>query len=443
MIFLSWTEWDFPDPRDRLERSIVQSFTDDCDVYSERTELTDEDGRSGQVLVAGFGTVDGTSVAAGIQTRGIGSLPSGDVTQQRLSSNRSDQLITAGPQLAPRGPRSRTLFAVGSTPNGTVGLASIERYWYPRDEPGIVWLSGRYVSGDSSTDGQTSIRPRIIAQLPSDARYPDGAIGWSSGDMVGCADNTVVTAWADDRDDNGFFEIRAVGHDAPTNDGILRLNPPKFELTVNAEASGQQVGVTLAAVGGSSFVAIWMDDADRNGYWQLKGRIITTEGIPGDQFTVNRDEVGNQVSPAAAPLEDGGFVVAWLDDEREDWKNRYWVLMCERFDPEGTRVGQPIEVTRGYISRPVIGGLPDGGFIIAYSADRRVLGSYETLTLHHFDASGIELREVEVTSSGGSEINPADPLHPRPLPQTTITAVRLATSLGSSSGTPIVDLSPS
>ena len=439
MIYVGWTEFNpLLDPRDRLEITIVRSFGDDGLPRSSRSVIEGE--RSGTVVVAGLSTGSAEGVVAGIQTRGVGSSVRGDVTHLRLHDRGMGEELGRDDILPARGVRGRTLFAVGSTPNGAVALVSIENPLDPSDAPGRIWLSARFVGSTGHPDGESAISPRLLAQIPFGARFPTGASPtWPLGDVVGTADNSIVVAWADDRDNNGFYEIRALAYDAPTEDGIFRVLPPRFETTVNTEPSGQQAAVSLAPVQGDGhFVAVWMDDADRNGFWQIKGRILATDGTGADQFTINATPDGNQVSPSVAPLANGGFVVAWLDDEEDDG---FWRIAAQMFHPDGARQGGQIEVARrGRLGAPVVGGLTGGGFVALFRRDIVGDGVFEQIAMRGFDRSGDEaFAETLVTSSGGVDLRTFPPTR---RPETGVFGLSIATDLGSGTENWLTSLTP-
>lgn len=133
---------------------------------------------------------------------------------------------------------------------------------------------------------------------------------WTSDVAVDAGGNT-VTVWADDRDGNGAFQIRARG--------LTSYGSRRFERTANSTSRGQQEAPAVAMDHNGNFVVVWQDDNDGNGLYQIYARGFHRSGSQRfAQKTVNVRGAGNQVAPAIAMDPDGNFVVVWLDDVNDD-----------------------------------------------------------------------------------------------------------------------------
>lgn len=128
-----------------------------------------------------------------------------------------------------------------------------------------------------------------------------------------------VVAWQDDADDNGYFQIRARGFNA---NGTQRM----ADFTVNSVAAGQQLWPAIAMDDSGRFVVAWQDDKDGNGYYQILARSFETGGSQRRaDFTVNSDASGQQYFPAASMDAQSRFIITWQDDM--DGDGEFGVLM--------------------------------------------------------------------------------------------------------------------
>jgi len=123
--------------------------------------------------------------------------------------------------------------------------------------------------------------------------------------------------------------------------------------------------VHVAALTGGSFVAVWTEedgDAPVGGSGSgIAARVDNGAGTPATFLIVNTSIAGDQLRPGIAALNDGGFVVSWLD-------NNLGLLRGQRFDAAGTKVGE--EFTAGDMgseANPVVASLGDGRFAVGFA----------------------------------------------------------------------------
>jgi len=125
----------------------------------------------------------------------------------------------------------------------------------------------------------------------------------------GGSDGDFVVVWEDDSaGPEGLFQIHARG--------FFAGGCEKFaEITVNADASGQQRNPDVAVMPDGRFLVAWEDDRDKNGFYQIRAAGFSAAGARlFDDITVNQDASGEQLLPSVAVAPDGRFVVAWQDD---------------------------------------------------------------------------------------------------------------------------------
>jgi FG-GAP-like repeat len=123
--------------------------------------------------------------------------------------------------------------------------------------------------------------------------------------------------------------------------------------------------VHVAALTGGSFVVVWTEedgDAPVGGSGTgIAARVDNGAGAPATFLIVNTSVAGGQVRPDVAPLNDGGFVVTWFD-------NNLGLLRGQRFDAAGTKVG--VEFTAGDMgseANPLVASLGDGRFAVGFA----------------------------------------------------------------------------
>jgi hypothetical protein len=141
-----------------------------------------------------------------------------------------------------------------------------------------------------------------------------------------------VVAWADDSDNNGFYEIRAKGF---TADGRERFG----DITINASSAGQQVAPVVATDVTGNFVVAWQDDKDRNNVYEILARGFRADGtLRFGTITVNQVSTGQQRQPAIAMEADGSFVIAWEDDSKPP--RSVYNIFARRFSSAGVGSAQ-------------------------------------------------------------------------------------------------------
>jgi hypothetical protein len=159
------------------------------------------------------------------------------------------------------------------------------------------------------TDGNVNFGPTTVAYS-----Y-DGRIGDPSVDIDSSGNFVVV--WEDDSDNNGYYQIKMKGLDA---DGDTRFGPS----TVNSVADGQQLNPDVAVATWGSFVVVFQDDQDGNGYYEILMRGFYSSGSQRfAQATVNATSTGQQYYPEVAMADSGRFAVTWQDGRSYDGYDIY------------------------------------------------------------------------------------------------------------------------
>lgn len=138
-----------------------------------------------------------------------------------------------------------------------------------------------------------------------------------------------VVVWEDDADGNGYYQIRARGY---SFSGSQRFAAK----TVNTEAAGQQRNPVIAMASNGDYVVAWDDDTNNNGYWDVHARgFLANETERFAQFRVNTTYDGQQRDPDVAMDDTGRFVVVWEDDADQ---NNVYQIKARVFAANGSQL---------------------------------------------------------------------------------------------------------
>jgi hypothetical protein len=243
----------------------------------------------------------------------------------------------------------------------------------------VVWQNGEtncdVVASGFAERGRRSCGPLTVSRLTkNEQQTPE----------IGMAGNgNFVSVWADDRDGNGFFEIKMRG---------LGANGRQFisQRTVNVDAAGQQIKPDIAVANDGRFVVVWQDDTDRNNVFQIKARGFEANGA--ERFsarTVNTNARGQQTAPRIAIAPDGFFVVIWEDDADG---NGLTSIRMRGFHADGTQRWAERRVNRrnrGQHRRPQIAMGPFGDFVIVWEDDADGNGVFQ-IRMRAYNADGTQ-----------------------------------------------------
>ena len=147
-------------------------------------------------------------------------------------------------------------------------------------------------------------------------------------------------------------QLRGIGEQRREFSTRIELGGPKIIFLTTGE-----LVYTWAAVG-----------IDDNGIG-VAARLVDSQGNGiGDVFTVNTFTAGDQGVPVAIALAGGDFLIAWVSGGQDaSSKGIYY----QRYDRLGFKIGEESRAndeTRSMQSEVAAVGLPDGGFVIAWSS---------------------------------------------------------------------------
>ncbi|MGH6770633.1 MAG: hypothetical protein ACRECO_16610, partial [Xanthobacteraceae bacterium] len=200
------------------------------------------------------------------------------------------------------------------------------------------------------------------------ARFVDAAGNVGAEFLVfGSADDVIIGKVA--ALSNGNFVVTS----ADADDITAADYDPQFTVITSAggfvagdnfdTGANMQTDVQVAALDGGGFVGVWTENIAGNE--EIRARVYDNAGNPlGAAFTVNTTTTGQQNEPAITALSDGGFIVAWDDDNTD-------IERAQRFDATGAKVGDEFVAgnTPGVDEDLVITELSDGRVLVAYEGE--------------------------------------------------------------------------
>jgi hypothetical protein len=142
------------------------------------------------------------------------------------------------------------------------------------------------------------------------------------------------------------------------------------EIPASARAEGHQSDVAIAGLKDGSVVVVWAEWGRDGSMQGIFGQRFSETGARlGGTFQVNTVTYLNQRTPAVAPLDHGGFVVAWVSDEFRQRGSEYIDIAARIFDAQGSALGNDfgLNSTQDLCANPALTGIP-GGFRAAWSA---------------------------------------------------------------------------
>ena len=105
---------------------------------------------------------------------------------------------------------------------------------------------------------------------------------------------SLLFAWEDDRDNNGYYEIFGRIFNP---DGSVKIN----DFKVNDVSDGQQFQPNAVFGTGNEFTIVWQDDQDGNGKYEILAKGYKENGSSNfGTITVNSDSRGQQLTPRIA-----------------------------------------------------------------------------------------------------------------------------------------------
>ena len=132
----------------------------------------------------------------------------------------------------------------------------------------------------------------------------------------------------------------------------------------------EQLYPVIAALSGGGYVVSWVPvGQDGSGYGVYAQRYDSNGVAPGQEARVNTTTVGDQFWPVITGLADGGYVIAWMSDLQDGSE---FGIYAQRYNASGAAVGGETRAntyTANAQSFPTIAALNDGGYVIAWESE--------------------------------------------------------------------------
>jgi Ca2+-binding RTX toxin-like protein len=173
-----------------------------------------------------------------------------------------------------------------------------------------------------------------------------------------------VIVWESDQQDGsgkGVFAQRYLSNG----------NPVEQEFQVNSFTSRDQRNATVAMDVTGGFIVAWesdRQDGDRSGIYAQ--RFAPNGNRRGQEFRVNTNTRGEQISPAIGVDAEGNFTVVWASDNRGSGDGDGFGIFAQQFDADGDRIGSETRInttTERDQSLPAIAVQNNGTFIISWA----------------------------------------------------------------------------
>lgn len=271
-------------------------------------------------------------------------------------------------------------------------------------------------------------------------------------DMAQAANGDFVVVWQDDPEKDGIADILMRGFDADgnerfpptrvssvttnsvhsTNPAITMVDDGRFTVAWQTETTGirvraflpdgtaaapEQIVTDVTAPGtaldpdiamddAGNYVVVWADDADGNGFYQIRGRGYRSDG--SEKFaprSINSVADGQQQKPAIAMSPDGRYVVTWRDDRSGNWD-----VEARGFGPDDAQTIPQFKVNTtltGTQTNPDIAMAPNGRFVIVWEDDVDMDNSYEIKARGFLPTGAQAFAAVTVNkTTAGNQISP-------------------------------------
>ncbi|WP_205480859.1 calcium-binding protein [Sphingomonas arenae] len=253
-----------------------------------------------------------------------------------------------------------------------------------------IWRNNREDNGSSGQYDLRAQRYDADGQAVGSEFEVSGALTGTAYNhtAVALSDGTFVVAWEDTSDSTIVARLfNADGTPAGA----------EFQLT-----SGARFDVSLAALDAGGFVATWTDF----GTSDIRAQLYDASGnTVGTTFTVNATTSGSQVSSDTVSAPDGGFIVVWQDNSGVGGDTSSFGVKMRRFDANGQPVGGETLVnttTTGNQGTPKVAFLDNGGFVVTWVDS--AAGGAGAVKAQIFNASGQPVgTEFSVSASPGTD----------------------------------------
>lgn len=231
----------------------------------------------------------------------------------------------------------------------------------------VVWRD------DQGQDGFYNIHARVfgadgVQAVPQLRANPIAAGQQQKPDVGMAADGSFVVVWQDDSNNNGFYNIRGAGYDA--------LGQLQWSRTLNDVTAGQQRRPAISVAPNGDFVVVWEDDRNNNAFYNIRGKGFFADGSDGwSERRINDGASGQQLKPDVILRPDGTAVVVWEDDQDNNTVYNIWGKGLTNIGGELWPDQRINTDTPGQQRRPEIAAAPNGEAIVVWEDNRNGAGN--------------------------------------------------------------------
>lgn len=183
------------------------------------------------------------------------------------------------------------------------------------------------------------------------------------------------------------------------------------EFQVNSQTAGSQWYPSITGLTNGGFVVTWQDGlagstsgsstlGDASGS-AVKAQLYAADGSKvGGEFLVNTQTNGSQASPVVTGLSNGGFVVSWQDQNSTSGD-----IKAQIYGANGAPVGGEFLInsaTANNQNTPAITGLPNGGFVVAWTNQGSVAPDIKAQV---YDANGAKVGSEFLVNSASANFD--------------------------------------
>ena len=203
-----------------------------------------------------------------------------------------------------------------------------------------------------------------------------------------------VVVWTSNH--GGSYEVYAQRYDA---DG----NPVGSQTQINTYTASDQLRPAVAGLEGGGYVVTWQSTGQDGSGHTIVSRRFDADGVAlGSEAIVNTHTANDQRSPNVIGLEGGGYLVTWYSFH-QDVINTSGVY-GQFYDASGAKVGGEFRVnqtTAGNEQQSMATQLPDGNIVVVWQTDSGQDGDTFSVMMRTYSASGVALTNETVVNTYG------------------------------------------
>ena len=237
-----------------------------------------------------------------------------------------------------------------------------------------VWSNGsdiylqRFANDGTKAGGETLVSTGVgVGTAQTGAQYLP--------DIAAAANGDLVIVWADGGGNDGSsYGVFGRLYDADTGTFGSSFLVNTETASYQSYASDYNHAPTVSTLAGGGFVVVWSSyDQDSSSTWGVYGQRFDAAGNKlGGEFQVNETTAGGQYVSEVTGLSDGGFVVAFYNDNYDvSGTGTTSDVYIREYDAAGNAIDGQRKLEspdNGTAYQPVVADLGSGNFAVIYSS---------------------------------------------------------------------------